>query len=723
MNKLAKALYDNTAECAEELAFRKGDILSVMDQNLADTSGWWMCSLYGKRGLAPANRLQLIPVIESTAGSRSHYTDKNKFCNPESDDSVLNIYQIPSLPPNGQINTIYKIPSNCLSASVTLNRVALQQNTNTQAKEEKKVYESPPSLHRDRKCDIPAPSVTEAQHKVVNGYSTLPNPGKADWIYDIPAGTDKQGQPQSNYNTIPAKCVGSQLYDTLPLHACPNRRLSSNHLLYDIPKPCFLGYASPPKLLPRVPIYDMPPTQRLCENVPLHEDLQVVSDPFSDHLPLECRGDSSIGRDFAKVNLFRVTCTSFRSRKGSGEDKERGKSVCLSAVESQRISTASNSSSSSCDSLSSSSLEPLREVTLGQDEACRTLLDLQEPICQAVPKLMEFVSSRWRNKEHLEKHLQEIQVAAEGIAYSVTCFLHFASDIKGNAQHLKDANLQARLWKQVSVVEDSAEILQQTLSGLNLAGWPLDTLCQDPGKVQTLDQLERFVMVARTVPEDVRRLVSIVIANGKLLFKVAPDPVVGKNTNKNEAKKIMDGCLGDLAEDDNDYVELQMKNDVEKQGKEHHTKPEKNATLASTAIQADKQQSSKSCHANTEERRPSSMSEHCRLYFGALQKAIAVFIGSLQAGQPPEKFISQSKLVIMVGQRLVDTLCKEAHSGGSSPSLLGKSNHLCALLKQLAVGTKRAALHFPDEQALHELQQFAKELSHRAQHFRISFEL
>lgn len=125
----------------------------------------------------------------------------------------------------------------------------------------------------------------------------------------------------------------------------------------------------------------------------------------------------------------------------------------------------------------------------------------------------------------------------------------------------------------------------------------------------------------------------------------------------------------------------------------------------------------------TEQNRTASQSEHCRLYFGALQKAIWGFIGSLQDGQPPEKFISQSKLVIMVGQRLVNTLCREAQQAGSSQSLLGMSSHLCALLKQLAVATKKAALHFPDQQVLHEAQEFAKELSQRAQHFRTSLEL
>ncbi len=77
----------------------------------------------------------------------------------------------------------------------------------------------------------------------------------------------------------------------------------------------------------------------------------------------------------------------------------------------------------------------------------------------------------------------------------------------------------------------------------------------------------------------------------------------------------------------------------------------------------------------------------------------------------------------MVGQRLVDTLYKEAQRGGSNQTLLCRSNHLCALLKQLAVATKKAALHFPDKEALHEAQEFAKELAQKAQHFRISLDL
>ncbi|KAJ8261594.1 hypothetical protein GJAV_G00156090 [Gymnothorax javanicus] len=56
---LAKALFDNVAESAEELAFRKGDILMVLEQD-GGGPGWWLCSLHGRQGIAPANRLRLL---------------------------------------------------------------------------------------------------------------------------------------------------------------------------------------------------------------------------------------------------------------------------------------------------------------------------------------------------------------------------------------------------------------------------------------------------------------------------------------------------------------------------------------------------------------------------------------------------------------------------------------------------------------------------------------
>jgi hypothetical protein len=48
-NCVARALYDNIAESPDELAFRKGDVLTVLEQNTGGIEGWWLCSLRGRQ--------------------------------------------------------------------------------------------------------------------------------------------------------------------------------------------------------------------------------------------------------------------------------------------------------------------------------------------------------------------------------------------------------------------------------------------------------------------------------------------------------------------------------------------------------------------------------------------------------------------------------------------------------------------------------------------------
>jgi enhancer-of-filamentation protein 1 len=65
-NVKAKALYDNIAENVDELAFRRGEILDVIEQNADGMEGWWLCSLRGRIGLCPGNRLRVIDYETSS---------------------------------------------------------------------------------------------------------------------------------------------------------------------------------------------------------------------------------------------------------------------------------------------------------------------------------------------------------------------------------------------------------------------------------------------------------------------------------------------------------------------------------------------------------------------------------------------------------------------------------------------------------------------------------
>ncbi|XP_068595280.1 breast cancer anti-estrogen resistance protein 1 isoform X2 [Brachionichthys hirsutus] len=60
LNVLAKALYDNVAESPDELSFRKGDIMTVMERDTQGLDGWWLCSLHGRQGIVPGNRLKIL---------------------------------------------------------------------------------------------------------------------------------------------------------------------------------------------------------------------------------------------------------------------------------------------------------------------------------------------------------------------------------------------------------------------------------------------------------------------------------------------------------------------------------------------------------------------------------------------------------------------------------------------------------------------------------------
>lgn len=62
-NCVARALYDNIAESPDELAFRRGDLLTVLEQNTAGIEGWWLCALRGRQGICPGNRLRLLPGV------------------------------------------------------------------------------------------------------------------------------------------------------------------------------------------------------------------------------------------------------------------------------------------------------------------------------------------------------------------------------------------------------------------------------------------------------------------------------------------------------------------------------------------------------------------------------------------------------------------------------------------------------------------------------------
>ncbi|XP_008300909.1 enhancer of filamentation 1 isoform X2 [Stegastes partitus] len=95
---MAKALYDNMPESPEELAFRKGDILTVIEQNTGGLEGWWLCSLHGRQGIAPGNRLKLLigPMFEAQSSAAAAAQSPPQSYQQKAGSGAPGLYQMPS---------------------------------------------------------------------------------------------------------------------------------------------------------------------------------------------------------------------------------------------------------------------------------------------------------------------------------------------------------------------------------------------------------------------------------------------------------------------------------------------------------------------------------------------------------------------------------------------------------------------------------------------------
>ncbi|NXN35373.1 CASS4 protein, partial [Rhinoptilus africanus] len=810
-NTLAKALYDNKAECSDELAFRKGDILTVLDQNVIGSDGWWKCSLHGRQGLAPANRLQLLAASQAVLLPPSTWSDS-----AELPAGQQNIYQVPTIPKPTVLSStyekmegwvkspakvstqpaqgIYQVPAlaaqllsertksstsqhlftlpRACRASVPNIRSEVYDVPSTQRREsllaqsgatppttrkgsvlvrstegfqeeQKQLYNIPSSAEKagavsqkdssvGNLYDVPPKRETdvsenESQKKLWGHYNTLPNPRKSEWIYDIPVSPENTGLKQKPtghslenqvlYDTPPArykalatnteaKVVNPQLYDIPPTQ----RKLTFPDIhLYDVPS------SRDVLLLPQNGNCDVPPSLLApkAENKISEENVYDIPKGLPTALQskkeMEKTGDSSGDQAYSAPSQL------------SRDAKLEHDRLSVSSVDS-RSSTLSTSSNSSAESFStSSSEEPAKEIKLDLEVAIETLTKLQHSVSSSVASLMIFVSSKWRLQEHLEKSIEEIHRAVDHIKVSLGEFLAFAQAIKVNASYLTDNNLQTRIKKQLEILMNSFKILTETRETLNNCNWSLEALVLRKPQ-NNPDDLDRFVMVARTIPDDIKRFVSIIIANGKLLFRKNEKEPEMKQSNVNPEYKM----AKQITVPRRIEIDSLQRNAPDKpnQSQVFSEKPNENATEDCDYVQLQVLPFAKKTDIQSKQdsAKKIALPEHCKLCFSALHKAIGVFTNSLSNNQPPEVFISHSKLIIMVGQKLVDCLCQETQEKHARNDVLHSSSRFCSLLKNLALATKNAAIQYPNADATRELQHQAEELSKYIQQFRAMME-
>ncbi|KAM4842280.1 cas scaffolding protein family member 4 [Thomomys bottae] len=772
---LARALYDNRPDCVDELAFSRGDILMVLEQNVPESEGWWKCLLHGRQGLAPANRLIILPetptdrpcppfprgLEDDLAGSEGTYKVPTPWQPPlpgpvyepmkswveRPPSSTTQVYELPEPPSQARVicEKTLSFPKQALIVLPRPTRASLptlpsqvydvpaQSQVHSTLKEPEKqpLYDIPAS---PQKAALHTPASHASGQSIVQtaapawgraGCHTLPNPQKSQWTYDIPSpGRANIRNPaltsfreEAEPRVIPAS------FSTVPSPA-------SNRARSPPPQPCDITLRQKNASLPDVSPYpstapgdSLPPGAGVSYKVPssflLPRVEQQNTTPNIYDIPKAMSNVFPTGSELGKAKPKTPPGhnPSWLSGRTSSLSPEPHR-LSVSSSGSSRASVMSSCSSTSTDSSNSSYSESTKELSLDLDSdvAKATAVTLQHEVVSSVAGLLLFVNRKWRFRDSLEANIHAIRQAAHQVEDSLRQFLEFAQGVRGTACNLTDNHLQARIQDQLQTISNSHQILLEAKGSLDGCKWSLDILGMD--QVQNSpDDLERFVMVARMVPEDVKRFVSIVIANARLLFtqnceqEEEPGHLIPNSESKHEV------CMQlPLRE-----MELCQKSPFHKQ-KENEPSTElgkKSGPHAcgqgpgSLVPEPMRQQTSG---------RKIQLSEHCRLYFGALFKAIGAFTSSLGSSPAPEVFIAQSKLVIVVGQKLVDTLCAETREKDVRNEILCRSSHLCGLLKDLALATKDAVLQFPSPVAREHLRAEVQRLEQHARQFRGTLE-
>ncbi|XP_043562977.1 breast cancer anti-estrogen resistance protein 1 isoform X3 [Chiloscyllium plagiosum] len=247
-NVLAKALYDNVAESPDELTFRKGDIMTVLERNTGGLEGWWLCSLHGRQGIVPGNRLKILVGM---------YEKKQ----PTSSQAQ----QAPQSPQPYQQQNVYQMPSQ--SSQYTAMHPAYQQGDNvymmpSSNKVQQNLYQVPPALqNQSNKCPV-TPTKLQQQtlyQKTTSQGQLTQSMNPTQEIYQVPP---SMNQSQDVYQ-VPSKSPPQDIYQVPP-------STGSVQDIYQIPpsmNPAQDIYQVPPSMNPAQDIYQVPPSMNQSQDI------------------------------------------------------------------------------------------------------------------------------------------------------------------------------------------------------------------------------------------------------------------------------------------------------------------------------------------------------------------------------------------------------------------------------------------------------------------------
>ncbi|XP_026849722.1 breast cancer anti-estrogen resistance protein 1 [Drosophila persimilis] len=732
----AKAIYDNHADSPDELPFKKGDILTVIEQDTEGIQGWWLCALKNRQGLCPGNRLRILNSYDSGCFSpspasspipslaASTATLNSSICSAE-------IYE------NGSIISAVSSSGGGGGGVVTNG-----QGTT--------IHESSPSATQGRGTRrswhiSPNKVITPQRHGDVYIYNCSPTslPG---------AGTGVRTSYQQIYSN-------QSIYQNLSMMSAAQQNQNggsgsgcgSEFETYDIPKPATpvpLNYDSSKGGHPRTPtsISGLGARFESLKSVAasIEEESYDVPRPLNNSslLQQQMTPSSSASSLLTSDSLSLSFSSSNRSSLANMPDYDIPRRNPLPVrrtplqpsgltydfplpplqEQDQRLTSAQSNGSSSP--------AVAKELPLELGSALETLAKLQSQTTTAITRLLSFVVPDWRTRSKLEPAVMELKLAALRLRTALHDLAEFGEGALGNATRSEDRNLALKLRPLVRALRDANKLIHDSSEALDAqGGWSVDVLARSDEKhgCRPPDSLDQLMACAQTLTEDVRSTTSFIQGNASLLFKrQLPSEQNGGN---GAPPSSGDGCSRGSAEwlEDYDYVAFESKDAAAKKNQSLREaipvglKSQFDTvirTAESTAMGTTGGVSSvpTTPTAPTPCKSPEMTDKDKKLvryyaqqistHMGNLMQAIDSFLETVEKNQPPKFFIAYGKFVVVSAHNLV-TIGDNVHRNISKEALREKilhcTNGLSDALKTCVLKSKKAAAHFPSGSAVQEM--------------------
>lgn len=531
----------------------------MLERDVDGLIGWWLCSLHGRQGIAPGNRLQEIKRRLEGQPAPQTYESTECFSFEDIDYDV---------PKPHKVGEDYAVPRGIASPDYDVPNVNKPEGFVHSSKEFQELEHQFSNLPGKTSLNDKVSSKQSGIENVLEDQATCDNmydvptahleDDALPEIYDMPRNADKENSDVELFSHETTDLYFQDSVSSSAVAMCNSPDQGVSKPVTDSKQPLLVHeeaeiYAE---------IYDVPAAPNVHEREKLFER-PSSQDTNVNNSSVECNKPRN-PQDLVANTLVissdgkRQSTSSIDSAKLSSEDDDyvdyqdiygdgRGKDVNVYDVPVQPIALsqvggAPTIKRSQVSILQRINMNAVRGLKVDVPNALQRLTKLEQAVNGVVQKLLNFVTVMWRNPTVLKPQLADIRDIAGKAKVALRLLTEFALSSLVNARNVPNQELSGKLSRAVEPLLETYYAVKLALQRLDDNGWDV---ALDKGD-KTHDELDLIMVHIRSVPENSQILAAIIRTAATILYNTPPkknkvEPTLHSSKKSNEEYQAQTG--------------------------------------------------------------------------------------------------------------------------------------------------------------------------------------